>query len=379
MDAETSVAPTLQILLKKLWDQATLESRTPVFDERLYRRHRATLGDFVRTDNQNITNHKSLSSETRHAIEAGLLLDFLECHITPELTSRHQLLRVLLKGDPQATPAIARGIRGRGDMIRELRELCISHYLLVQPDSGTNAEPEASQPSCSTIHSPLMCMQFTKRLMRPVLELDEFWNSERRNPARAFTASVEPSSLRAIERGRPGMRAWTPLEESRSRRTTQSTDSPSVDRRHCGFAAGRIFLDATRMVSAGSDYGLSADADQVKTLYDLAEESPWVSTRLAHGYFEDERSLRRVPTTASSTGPAAASGVVSTTDDSVQTETALTDGLRKFEDRDRRRRGLRAALVLVHLKCAEARHVERLLQECLTFTNITQSSQCRMA
>ena len=383
MDAETSVAPTLQILLKKLWDQATLESRTPVFDEQLYRRHRATLGDFVRTQIQNITNHKLLSSAAKHAIEAGLLLDFLECHVTPDLTSRHQSLRILLEGDPQAVPLVVARYPGRGDIIRELRALCIDHYLLVQPDSGTNVEPEpasrlAHDSLATHVHAIYEASDAAGPRARRILE-------QRATESRqGVHDELEPSSLRAIERGRPGMRAWTPLEENLVRvgRRNRLIRRASL----AGIAVLLLVASLWMRLEWFRQEVITAfllDADQVKTLYDLAEESPWVSTQLAHRYFAEERSLRIDPLMATSATFSVGAQVLATAMHSQNTATAidggqLLDGLQALDVRDRRRRGLRAAMVLIHLGRAKNEHVERLLEECLTFDNFAQHGDFRI-
>ncbi|MCA9043955.1 MAG: CHAT domain-containing protein, partial [Planctomycetaceae bacterium] len=81
-DGQSAVAPTLQILLKKLWEEASRLSRHPKLTEELYRSHRATLGEFVRAQFEKIATHSHLSEAAQAAVKAGLLADFLECHVT---------------------------------------------------------------------------------------------------------------------------------------------------------------------------------------------------------------------------------------------------------------------------------------------------------
>jgi hypothetical protein len=51
--------------------------------------------------------------------------------------------------------------------------------------------------------------------------------------------------------------------------------------------------------------------------------------------------------------------------------------LQTVDVRDRRRRGLRAAMVMIHLDRAADDHVERLLEECLTYENFAQQGDFR--
>ena len=339
MDSEASVAPTLQILLKTLWDQATLVSRTPTFTDSLYRRHRATLGDFVRTQIQNILNQNSLSAEAKKAVEAGLLLDFLECHVTPELTSRHQSLQVLLQGDLQTHPPIPARYPGRDEIIGELRRLCIDHYLLIQPDSGTNADPEpASRMAHDSLapHVHTMYQSSDARGQRACRILEQRV-IERKH---GVDDELDASSLAAVQQGRPGMRAWTSEERTlvlagrRKRMIRRSIIAATMLVAFVAVYWMRLEWYAQELRSAFV-YG----PEQVEDLLELARDSPWVSEVDAGRFFAEE----------------------------------VDDG--KEATSKQSLRGLRAAMVLIELDSAESAHYSRLLKELPAFSDPNSTAE----
>ncbi|RLS57861.1 MAG: CHAT domain-containing protein [Planctomycetota bacterium] len=87
-DPETPVAPTLQILLTRMWSEACrIDREHPTFDTDLYQslhRRGIMLNDFLNQQTEMI--QKRLS----HAVDSGFLLDLLEFHTTPIGTSRDE-------------------------------------------------------------------------------------------------------------------------------------------------------------------------------------------------------------------------------------------------------------------------------------------------
>ncbi|MEL7499142.1 MAG: CHAT domain-containing protein [Planctomycetota bacterium] len=77
-DTTSSIGPTLQILLGKMWDAATLDGKQPRFDRELYQKMKTDLGEFLRQQLRQFNNHAELKS----AETTGLLIDLLEYHTT---------------------------------------------------------------------------------------------------------------------------------------------------------------------------------------------------------------------------------------------------------------------------------------------------------
>lgn len=87
-DRNSPIAPTLQILLTKLWRKATsVNGCAPQLTAELYRDLRAdglALGDFL--DKQLV----ELAATRPKEVESGLALDILAYHTTPLLTSKQR-------------------------------------------------------------------------------------------------------------------------------------------------------------------------------------------------------------------------------------------------------------------------------------------------
>lgn len=289
-DSEASVAPTLQILMKKLWDEAQRESRQPNITESLYRRHRGTLGDFVRMQIQAIISDQSLSAAAKKSIEAGLLLDFLECHVTPELTSRHQTLKALLLGDLQAVPPCPPRYPGRDAVIAELRNSCIDHYLLIQPDSGSNAEAEpasrlAHDSLAMHIHNLYQSSEAAGPRARRILEQRAL------EKAQGIHDDLDATSLKAIDEGIAGMRALTTDEDQivqGGRRARQF--------RRLLIASGLMVAILTITAFQWTQYTsklepvFQSPPEQVSEGLAIAGQHPWISGRRAAEVFEEFKS-----------------------------------------------------------------------------------------
>lgn len=92
-DPDTPVAPTLQILLTRMWAEALRRNRQhPTFDSTLYKTlHRGgiLLADFLRLQTAEIR------SQLPQAVESGFLLDLLAFHTTPVGTAAERSLSSL--------------------------------------------------------------------------------------------------------------------------------------------------------------------------------------------------------------------------------------------------------------------------------------------
>ncbi|MFO1004158.1 MAG: CHAT domain-containing protein, partial [Planctomycetaceae bacterium] len=281
LDQVSSVAPSLQIILQALWNEAIRHSRTPVFTDELYRRHRTTLGEFVWNQIQSIATSRSLSPETRNAIDAGLLVDFLECHVTSDLTTRHQSIQVLLAGDPDATPPVTARYPGRDSLIRELRQLCIDHYLLIQPDHGSNAEAVLSSRLAHDALAPHVKAAYESSdavgpRARRILE------QRVREWGHGVKDELDLKALDSIERGQSGMREWTRQEAiivklAQRRRTIHRF-------RIWAILAGAVF--AAYMVQQFANFrelelAMRTDAAGIDTLFERAHNSPIMASYIA--------------------------------------------------------------------------------------------------
>lgn len=289
-DSEASVAPTLQILMKKLWDEAQKESRQPNITEALYRRHRGTLGDFVRMQIQSVVGDQSLSAAAKKAIDAGLLLDFLECHVTPELTSRHQSLNTLVHGDLQAIPPCLPRYPGRDAIVAELRKLCIDHYLLIQPDSGSNVEAEpasrlAHDSLAMHVHNIYQSSEAAGPRARRILEQRALEKTQ------GVHDDLDVTSLKAVDEGLAGMRALTPEEKS----IVRGGRRIRVIRRLMivsGLLIGMFVWAAFGWAQYASKLEpvFQAPPEQVSEGLAIAGQHPWISGRRAIEVFEEFKS-----------------------------------------------------------------------------------------
>lgn len=284
MDQTSSVAPSLQIILQALWAEATKHSRAPVFSEELYRRHRTTLGEFVWNQIQSIATARSVTPATRNAITAGLLVDFLECHVTPDLTTRHQSLQQLLEGDASATPPVAARYPGRGEIIKELRQLSIDHYLLIQPDSGSNSEVVLSSRLAHDALAPHVKAAYESSdavgpRARRILE------QRVREWGHGVKDELDLKALDSIERGQPGMREWT----------RQETIIVKLAQRRRFIHRFRNWVILVSLLVAGYlvqqfanfrelELAMQTDAAGIETLFERARNSPIMATWIARRY-----------------------------------------------------------------------------------------------
>jgi WD40 repeat protein len=199
-DPSSAVAPTLQILLSKLWDQAKARDYDrPHFDRLLYhdlRRQGLLLSDFL---DQQLT---ALRAAQPAAVASGLALDLLAFHTTPLGTAEQRTLAELRV--TYAHQAVT---------LDGLRAACRDLYLLVDPaENRPDAEP-ASRLAHDTL-APLVRHRFEAseapgQRARRILESRAVdWED-----GNAGTP-LDTVDLAVVENGQHGMRTWTQIERS---------------------------------------------------------------------------------------------------------------------------------------------------------------------
>ena len=203
-DRGSAIAPTLQILLTKLWDQAkTSNYDRPHIDLDLYhslREQGILLQDFL--DQQ--LARLGTQADLRQQIASGLALDLLASHTTPHGTADQRTLtdlHTIYHHLPQT--------------IDQLLRACQDGYLLVDPARNQPSQEAASRLAHDTL-SPLVRMRFDEsdkpgQRARRILESRVVeWIDEVGNPVEG--TSLDEQDLKLVEDGQNGMRAWTEPE-----------------------------------------------------------------------------------------------------------------------------------------------------------------------
>ena len=217
-DRDSPIAPTLQILLAKMWDEATKKAGSrPHFDRDSYlllRDQGALLKDFL---DQQIAKVRSAHPEE---VDSGLLLDLLTFHTTDLGTGNEQTLASILEQYNHVRETIPVLLRSCQDL-----------YLLV--DAPHEVESREVNTSIRLAHdtlAPLIRQRFEtsnhvgQRALRILENRVQEWSGATEG------AVLDDSDLSVVERGASGMRAWTPDEvrlvsasrEARSRRRRKS-------------------------------------------------------------------------------------------------------------------------------------------------------------
>jgi WD40 repeat protein len=189
-DGGSAVAPTLQVLLSKLWEQPSAQRNgRVVFDVDLYQRLKndgILLSDFF--DGQLAL----LSAWNREVVTSGLTLDVLQAHTTTLVTARARTFDELS------------ALYGHVAVLKELLEQCRQRYLLLDAPNGTTLAHDTLAP-----------------LVRRRFELSVLPGQRARRVTEARAPewgdgqtgrTLDRYDLGLVERGRDGMRSWTPDE-----------------------------------------------------------------------------------------------------------------------------------------------------------------------
>jgi WD40 repeat protein len=198
-DAGSAVAPTLQILLCKMWEQAVaIDNYRPCFNHALYAALRTEglgLGDFL--DRQLSMLHRGLT----RMVDSGLALDLLAHHTTPLGTAEQRALAKLKET-----------YRHQADTLASLLQSCQDLYLLVDPARNEAGAPAQSRLAHDTL-APHVRQRFASsdrpgQRARRILEnrvVD--WEKGRQGPP------LDEADLKMVEAGLSGMRVLTGDEQ----------------------------------------------------------------------------------------------------------------------------------------------------------------------
>jgi WD40 repeat protein/tetratricopeptide (TPR) repeat protein len=190
-DAGSAVAPTLQVLLAQMWEQAhSVDPSAPRFDRARYeilRKQGLLLGDFL---DQQLA---AVEREHGELVQSGLVLDVLEYHTTP-LGTAEQRHREDLE---------ARYTRQR-DAVGELLASCTSRYLLVEGRGPTSPTRLAHDTLGPLVQERFKTSLAPGQRARRILENRATdWKDGQTGPV------LDGADLATVEQGLPGMRAPT--------------------------------------------------------------------------------------------------------------------------------------------------------------------------
>ncbi len=198
-DRGATVAPTLQILLSKLWERARARNyNAPCFDQDLYHelRHQGLLlGDFLQ---QQLVQLQNADDD---ALLTGLTLDFLAFHTTPLGTA-----------DQRTLSELREAYRHQSDLLTDLLHVCQDLYLLTDSSANQPAAEPATRLSHDTL-APLVRVRFDEsnapgQRARRILEnrvVD--WQGDKSG------LPLDEADLATVEAGLAGMRGLTAAEE----------------------------------------------------------------------------------------------------------------------------------------------------------------------
>lgn len=241
-DRESPLAPTLQILLTRMWDRAIARSRScpemKASDFEALEKEGLGLGDFLDRQLEELGKAENKHEEW---VDSGLALDVLDLHVTPSLTAREcSLDELLVLYASTRTPSNAKpnglvrhqrsgeaqtGRQGaqsdpalppenhlnpdRAESVRGLLQSLKDAALLV--DSSEDDDRKVTR-LCHDTLATLVQLRYAasdkpgQRARRILEARAEEWKEG------TETGALDPGSLAVVESGAAGMRAWTPRE-----------------------------------------------------------------------------------------------------------------------------------------------------------------------
>lgn len=197
-DRSSAIAPTLQILLSKLWKEACARDQSaPRFSEEQYAALRSQgllLGDFLQQQLQHIRQREP------ELVDSGFALDVLAYHTTPRLGAEQRS-----KIELETTYA------SRAQDLRKLVELCLETYLLADPGGDGSVQHGATRLAHDSL-APLVRAAFDASISpgqraRRVIE--------GRTPQASDVEGglLDAADLQLVRRGLRGMRDLRPAEQ----------------------------------------------------------------------------------------------------------------------------------------------------------------------
>jgi WD40 repeat protein len=234
-DRDSPIAPTLQILLTKMWSKAKeADFDHPMFSRDLYeklKRDGILLKDFL--------NQQLAVLETKQAdvVKSGLALDVLAFHTTPLGTSEEHTANELKEV-----------YRSKAEAVENLVGQCKELYLLADPAQNRPEAPAASRLAHDTI-APFVRRLFTTsdkpgQRARRILEnrAVDWKDGKKGNP-------LDEADLKVVEDGAAGMRDWTP-DGQRMVQASRKEREKRIRRRQVLFGLGIAAIVAI-VVAAG--------------------------------------------------------------------------------------------------------------------------------
>lgn len=198
-DRDSPLAPMLQILLTKMWDQATQHSRShPIFDHALYnslRKPKSFLQHFL------LDQLEALRRWRPEVVDSGLALDILYFHTTPDGTAQ------------QRTAQETERVYGhRSDVLPDLIWQSKDLYLLVDPaaDQPDATLAQATRLTHDTL-APLVRKLFNES-DKPGQRAARVLSSKLSN-FRPDEALLDGNDLDVVGEGKNGMRQLTDLQQ----------------------------------------------------------------------------------------------------------------------------------------------------------------------
>lgn len=296
-DQGSAIAPTLQILLTKLWAKATETNyEHPLFSQNLYqqlKRDGILLRDFL---NQQIAVFRQRYPE---AVDSGLLLDILAFHTTPLGTANQRGIEELQQQYSHVEPVLL-----------AILNQCEDLHLLTVTVSPQIATAKTTRLVHDTL-APIVREQFDQsdkpgQRARRILDVKFADRAPRDSrPEGLATAKSQPGSLlddidlKMVEDGAVGTRQWNEFER---RLVDASRQARAVRKRW--IKAGRYFAVAATVliaVSAGFaswQWRIAADGRK-----NYLEQKNWGNNRVDY-YQRNLRSIQRqVRSLAEEAGP----------------------------------------------------------------------------
>ena len=204
-DRDSPVAPTLQVLLSRMWTEATALSATaPRFSLALYERVRTggyLLGDFLDQQLDAVGASAAASAARADVVESGLALDVLVFHTTPFVTAEQHLADEVAR-EYRHRPADATWL------VQELKR----GYLLTDPAGEGRDIANAARLAHDTL-AQVVRARFDKsghagqRARRILENRAAEWSDGRTGTV------LDGRDLALVEQGLGGMRALHPAED----------------------------------------------------------------------------------------------------------------------------------------------------------------------
>ncbi len=261
-DPDTPVAPTLQILLTRMWTEACGKNReAPKFDLELYqslRRKGILLDDFLRQQTDLI------SAELPLAVASGFLLDLLEFHTTAIGTSAEHPFRLLEQTYAE---------QAQSGLLKQTLSLCEEFYLLTFSRGSEGEEGRTARLLHDTL-APLVRARheesdFPGQRARRILDnRSSDWQDGH------VGAPLDAADLKEVEGGLIGTRRLSPDEQ---RLVTASREQRDANRRWSqiikGLGLAAVILIAVSSAGAYFYFGKAETAERQRQTAETAAKA----------------------------------------------------------------------------------------------------------